>query len=104
MTKNNPYIIEKKQGKPSGESHSSRIYNLILYNDNFHTFDYVIDALINICEQDSVQATQCAMLTHYKGKCDIYKGSYSSLKPMKNAFIEKELMVTIDPLPTHTDD
>ncbi len=104
MTKNNPYTIEKKEGKPSSESHTSRIYNLILYNDDFHTFDYVINALTNICGQDSTQATQCAMLTHYKGKCDIYKGSYASLKPMKKAFIEKELMVTIDPLPSHADE
>ena len=69
---------------------------LILHNDEVHTFDYVIDTLIKVCEMDAVQAEQCTFLVHYKGKCDVKKGSYEYLKPFKEALIDKELEATID--------
>lgn len=69
---------------------------LILHNDDVHTFEYVIDALIEICDHDFEQATQCTFLVHYKGKCDVKKGSQEELKPMKDALIERELNATID--------
>ncbi len=69
---------------------------LVLHNDDYHTFDYVIDALMKICEHDMIQAEQCTLLVHYKGKCDVKKGSFSYLRPMKNALIQKELKATID--------
>ncbi len=70
--------------------------SLILHNDDVHTFDYVIDALIDICEHEIEQATQCTYLVHYKGKCDVKKGSFAELKPMKDALIGRELNATID--------
>ena len=69
---------------------------LILHNDDVHTFDYVIDALIEICEHNYEQASQCTFLVHYKGKCDVRKGSRDELKPMKDALLERELNATID--------
>ncbi|WP_297090559.1 ATP-dependent Clp protease adaptor ClpS [uncultured Draconibacterium sp.] len=69
---------------------------LTLHNDDVHTFDYVIDALIAICDHGYEQATQCTFLVHYKGKCDVKKGSFEALKPMKDALIERKLNATID--------
>ena len=69
---------------------------LILHNDDVHTFDYVIDALIEICNHQYEQAAQCTILVHYKGKCDVKKGSFAALKPMKDALVERELNATID--------
>lgn len=70
--------------------------SLILHNDDVHTFDYVIDALIDICDHGIEQATQCTYLIHYKGKCDVKKGTFNTLKPLKDALIERELNATID--------
>ena len=78
----------------SSEEQSERI--LVLHNDDYHSFDYVIEALMNICEHDSEQATQCTLITHYKGKCDVKKGSFTYLSPMKNALVARELTATID--------
>ena len=69
---------------------------LILHNDDLHSFDYVIDALVEICKHNYEQAAQCTLITHYKGKCDIKKGEFKILKPLKSALIEKELIATID--------
>ncbi|MDR1859889.1 MAG: ATP-dependent Clp protease adaptor ClpS [Bacteroidales bacterium] len=69
---------------------------LILYNDDYHTFDYVIDALVDICGHTREQALQCALLVHFKGKCDVETGTYEYLRPKKTALANKDLTVTID--------
>jgi ATP-dependent Clp protease adaptor protein ClpS len=69
---------------------------LILHNDEVHTFDYVIDTLVDVCEMDEIQAEQCTFLVHYKGKCDVKKGGFTYLKPFKEALLEKGLQATID--------
>ncbi len=69
---------------------------LVVHNDNVHTFDYVIDALVDICEHSSLQAEQCTMIIHFKGKCSVKEGGYEQLKSLKEKFIQKELSVSID--------
>jgi len=69
---------------------------LILHNDDVHSFEYVTHALIEICKHSFEQASQCTLITHYKGKCDIKKGGLRTLKPLKEALIERELNATID--------
>ena len=69
---------------------------LILHNDEVHTFDYVIESLVKVCEMDEIQAEQCTFLVHYKGKCDVKKGDFDYLKPYKEGLISKGLEVTID--------
>ncbi len=43
--------------------------SIILYNDDFNTFDHVIETLINVCDHTPLQAEQCTLIVHYKGKC-----------------------------------
>ncbi len=69
---------------------------LILHNDDVHSFDYVINTLIEVCEMEPVQAEQCTYLVHYKGKCDVKKGAYEILSPYKQGLIDRELNATID--------
>ena len=69
---------------------------LVLHNDEVHTFDYVIETLIDVCEMDSVQAEQCTFLVHYKGKCDVKKGDFDFLRPYQLRLIDKELEATIE--------
>jgi ATP-dependent Clp protease adaptor protein ClpS len=70
-------------------------HQLLLINDDVHTFDYVIEALIDICNHTPQQATQCTMIVHYKGSCDVKKGTYEELRPLRRALINKELKATI---------
>ena len=69
--------------------------HLILINDDVHTFEYVIEALIDICKHAPQQAEQCAMITHYKGKCHIKKGKLNDLKPLRCALVNRELNAII---------
>lgn len=67
------------------------VYKLILHNDDVHTFDYVIDSLVEICKHTLEQAEQCTILIHYKGKCTVKTGSLEVLKPMHEKLISREL-------------
>ena len=64
---------------------------LWLYNDDVHTFDYVIKALVDICRHTEEQAEQCAILVHCHGSCIVKRGPYSHLLPMHTALLDKEL-------------
>jgi ATP-dependent Clp protease adaptor protein ClpS len=86
----------QKEKREDLDQKQSKERILVLHNDDYHTFDYVIDALMQICEHDLLQAEQCTQLIHYKGKCDVKKGTFSYLRPMKNALIQKDLKATID--------
>ncbi len=69
---------------------------IILYNDEFNTFAFVIESLIKICKQDAVQAEQCTFLVHYKGKCSVKKGSYEELVPYCTALLDRGLTAEIE--------
>ena len=69
---------------------------LMLHNDDVHSFDYVIESLIEVCHMQATQAEQCTYLVHYKGKCDVRRGSFEILKPFKDGLIDKGLNATID--------
>ena len=37
----------------------SKDHHIVLYNDDFNTFDFVIESLIEICNHEREQAEQC---------------------------------------------
>lgn len=63
--------------------------DLIIYNDDFNTFDHVIESLVKVCKHDLIQAEQCTWIIHYNGKCAVKKGSYEALNPMRQALTER---------------
>lgn len=72
------------------------VRQLTLINDDVNTFDHVINCLIFYCDHEPVQAEQCATLTHFKGSCDIKRGSLEELMPVKQALQKELLRVAID--------
>jgi ATP-dependent Clp protease adaptor protein ClpS len=69
---------------------------LVIYNDDVNTFEFVIETLIEVCGHDMLQAEQCTLIIHYKGKCDVKIGSYSSLKPLKDELLDRGLSAVIE--------
>lgn len=59
--------------------------DLVVLNDDYNTFDHVINTLIRVCKHSNEQAEQCTLIIHYKGKCSVKKGSIEELKPMLDA-------------------
>jgi len=74
----------------------SESFQVLLYNDDVNTFDWVIECLISICEHDALQAEQCAMLVHYKGKAVVKKGSLDEMKVICQALCDCELSAVVE--------
>lgn len=83
--------IKKRDSKKKADKSSL----LFLYNDEIHSFDYVIESLIDICGHSFVQAEQCTTIAHYKGVCDIKKGKRKILKYMQMELIQKGLKADV---------
>ena len=62
--------------------------NVIIYNDDFNTFEHVIATLIKVCKHTKEQAEQCTWLIHYKGKCAVKSGEFDTLVPIKDAICD----------------
>jgi ATP-dependent Clp protease adaptor protein ClpS len=86
---------EKPEIGKNTNSELERNCDLILFNDDIHSFEYVIESLVEVCSMNSIQAEQCTYIAHYKGKCNVRKGTFGELKPMKDRLIEKELICSI---------
>lgn len=71
------------------------VRDLMVYNDDFNTFEHVISTLIKVCKHDVHQAEQCTFLVHYKGKCSVKKGMYEDLKPMREGISDAGIKAAI---------
>ena len=69
--------------------------SLILHNDDFHSFEFVIQSLIEICNHTPEQAEQCTTIVHFKGSCDVKTGNRDTLLKMHQAFTDRNLITTI---------
>lgn len=70
--------------------------HLVIWNDDVNTFEWVITALIEICNHTTEQAEQCAIIIDSKGKYAVKEGSYDQLKPMCDAITERGINATIE--------
>ena len=70
--------------------------DLIVYNDDFNTFDHVIDSLIKVCEHNPIQAEQCTWIIHYNGKCQVKRGEYEALVVMCTALHDRGITAEIE--------
>lgn len=71
-------------------------FQLIVWNDDVNTFDWVIETLVEVCSHTVHQAEQCAMLIHTKGKYAVKEGGYLFLKPMCNSITERGISATVE--------
>lgn len=69
---------------------------LLVYNDDFNTFDWVIQCFMEVCNHTFEQSEQLSLIVHYKGKAIVKTGQLAKLKPMKEALVERGLSAVIE--------
>lgn len=72
--------------------------HLIVYNDDYNTFDWVIQCFMEVCNHTQEQSEQLSILVHFKGKATVKTGTFVVLKPMKDALIDRGLSAVIETL------
>lgn len=71
-------------------------HQLVVYNDDVNTFEWVIESLMEICGHTHEQATQCSMFIHFKGKYAVKHGDESKLIPMKDALHDRGISAAVE--------
>lgn len=71
-------------------------FQLIVWNDEVNTFEWVIETLEEVCGHTHEQAEQCAYIIHFKGKYAVKQGEYDELKPQCDAITERGIGATIE--------
>lgn len=69
---------------------------LVVYNDDYNTFDWVIQCFIEICDHSFEQSEQLSLIIHYKGKATVKTGPMEVLKPMKDSLVQRGLSAVIE--------
>lgn len=69
---------------------------LIVFNDDFNTFDWVIQSFMEICNHTFEQSEQLSILVHFTGKANVKSGNFTTLEPMKDALVERGISAVIE--------
>ncbi len=72
--------------------------NLVVWNDEVNTFEWVIETLMEVCGHSYEQAEQCAYIIHFHGKYAVKNGSYDELRPLCDAITERGINATVEVL------
>jgi ATP-dependent Clp protease adaptor protein ClpS len=88
--------ITKTRTKQKLETILSKPYRLILHNDDYSTFDHVINCLMKFCGHEQEQANQCAHIVHFNGKCDVKYGDRETISDMKEKLRNAGLSATME--------
>ena len=99
MPTTNPYTKQSEDTDLLTEVESP--CQLIVWNDDVTTFDWVIETLMDVCGHTFEQAEQCAMIIHTKGNYSVKEGSYDFLKPKCNTITERGIGATIEVMSEH---
>ena len=96
LSKLTTMVKEKVKPVESQDDLAQNASQIILFNDDVNSFDFVIEVLVDVCQHAPMQAEQCAWIAHYKGKCGIKEGYFSELKPLYDEICIRGLTVSIE--------
>ena len=72
------------------------IAELVVYNDDVNTFDWVIKCFMEILEHSETQAEQCSMMVHFNGQATVKTAPKNVLQPMKEGLTDRGLSAVIE--------
>lgn len=88
-------LREKDSTLSSSGSHSGTARQLVLFNDDINTFEFIINTLIEVCNHEPERAEQCALIAHYNGKCGVLSGDHDELEPAYAEMLDRGITVEI---------
>ena len=71
-------------------------YQIVVWNDDVNTFEWVIETLVEVCGHTHEQAEQCAYIIHFSGKYAVKNGTYEDLRPMCDAILDRGISATLE--------
>lgn len=69
---------------------------LILWDDDFNTFDHVIYCLMHHLQYGEEEASRIAWKVHNEGKCAILEGTYTEMEIYRKILKSEGLTVSVE--------
>ncbi|MDB5134957.1 MAG: ATP-dependent Clp protease adaptor ClpS [Mucilaginibacter sp.] len=69
---------------------------LVLWNDDFNTFDHVIHCMMKYLDYSEPQAEKIAFKVHNEGKCAVLEGSFTEMEVYRKILQQEGLTVTVE--------
>ena len=69
---------------------------LIVWNDEVNTFEWVIECFMQVLQHASEQAEQLALIIHNKGKATVKSGTKKDLIPLCEALLDRGLSAEVE--------
>lgn len=69
--------------------------HIVVYNDDFNTFEWVIESFMAILKHTHEQAEQLSVIIHFKGKATVKSGGKEELIPLCEALLERGLSAEV---------
>lgn len=88
-------LIDVLEAKDVSVNHVSK---LVVYNDDYNTFDWVIQCFMEVCNHTYEQSEQLSLIVHFKGKAIVKTAAFDTLKPMKDSLVDRGLSAVIETL------
>lgn len=70
--------------------------DLIVYNDDHNTFDWVMKSFEEILGHSTAQSEQLALIIHFKGKATVKSAAMAELRPKREALVDRGLSAVIE--------
>jgi ATP-dependent Clp protease adaptor protein ClpS len=80
----------------SKKTNNRGTWQVTLHDDSVNTFDHVIDCLMDICGHNQFQAHQCALITHNRKRCVVFKDRWEACETTRKLLKQQGLTVTIE--------
>ena len=84
-------VVVEDEGSDIGE-----LAQLVVYNDDHNTFEWVIQCFQEVLKHTLEQAEQLSLIIHFKGKATVKTAPKNVLKPKKDALVDRGLSAVIE--------
>jgi len=75
-----------------------KTHKITLYNDDEHSFQYIMACLVRLCNHTPIQAEQCATIADSNGSVDIKSGTFNDMYDILSTFSELNIEASIEQL------
>lgn len=92
----NPFWKEEKKKSEEVDVLDLMNSRLVVYNDDYNTFDWVIQCFVEVLKFSSEQSEQLSLIIHHKGKAIVKNDSFEALRMYKNELTDRGLNAVIE--------
>lgn len=90
-----PLWEEEEDVLVEDETGSGMPAHIVVFNDDFNTFEWVIECFVSVLRHTHEQAEQLAVLIHYKGRATVKSGDKDELIPLCEALLDRGLSAEV---------